>query len=120
MAPRPWQAAVADGALVIAFAAIGRASHDETNPVVGAVLTAWPFLVGAGVGWALVRRRSGAWPLTLGHGIPVWACAVVVGMLLRAATGQGTAFSFMVVTTLVLGLFLLGWRALAARFLRRA
>lgn len=118
MAPRPWQAAVADGALVTVFAAIGRASHDETNPVLAAVLTAWPFLVGAGVGWALVRRRFGAWPLTLGHGIPVWACAVVVGMLLRAVTSQGTAFSFMVVTTIVLGAFLLGWRALAARVRR--
>jgi Protein of unknown function (DUF3054) len=40
-------------------------------------------------------------------------------MLLRVATGAGTAFSFVVVATLVLGVFLLGWRALAALARRR-
>ena len=43
----PW-APVIDAALVIVFAALGRASHAEQNPVVGALATAWPFLVGLG------------------------------------------------------------------------
>jgi hypothetical protein len=34
-------------------------------------------------------------------------------MILRVLSGQGTQFSFIVVATLVLGAFLLGWRALA-------
>lgn len=117
---RPWQAATADALLVLGFAAAGRSSHQESQPVLGALLTAWPFLVGAAAGWALVRWRSGRWPQDdVGAGVPVWVGAVLVGMLLRAATGQGTALAFVLVATAVLGVFLLGWRALAARFLTR-
>ena len=49
---------VVDVAFVLVFAAVGRASHQEGNAVVGALATAWPFLVGTGVGWALVRATS--------------------------------------------------------------
>ncbi len=118
-----WAAAGLDVVLVLVFAAVGRASHwghlplagEEAGPVVGVLLTAWPFLVGVAAGWALVRARSGRWPLWLGAGIPVVACAVVVGMLLRVATGAGTTDSFVLVATTVLAVLLLGWRALAAR-----
>jgi hypothetical protein len=34
-------------------------------------------------------------------------------MVLRVVAGQGTAFAFVVVALVFLGLFLLGWRALA-------
>lgn len=122
----PVPAAVAlDALLVLVFAAVGRASHwghlplagEETSPVLGVLATAWPFLVGAAVGWALVHARSGRWPVTVGPGIPVVVAAVVVGMLLRVVTGAGTAPTFVLVATLVLGAFLLGWRAVAARLL---
>lgn len=123
-APRPWLpdlrspvvAAVIDAVLVLVFAAIGRASHAEQNPVVGAVSTAMPFLVGGALGWALVWWRSHRWAVDLGPGIVVWVATVVVGMLLRAVVGQGTAASFIVVATLFLGAVLLGWRYLAGRF----
>jgi len=114
-----WTAAALDILLVLAFAAVGRASHDETSPVIGVLSTAWPFLVGAAVGWALVRARSRRWPTRVGPGIPVVVCAVLVGMLLRVVTGSGTAFSFVVVASVVLAVLLLGWRALAARLAPR-
>ena len=114
-----WAAAGLDALLILVFAAVGRASHDESSPVVGVLSTAWPFLVGAAVGWALVRARSHRWPAEVGPGIPVVIASVVVGMLLRVVTGAGTAFSFVVVATVVLAVLLLGWRALAARFVRR-
>ena len=44
---------------------------------------------------------------------------VVVGMLLRKATSQGTAFSFVVVASVVTAILLLGWRAVAAVPTRR-
>jgi hypothetical protein len=116
----PVGAAVAlDALLVLVFAAVGRASHEETSPVLGVLGTAWPFLVGAAAGWALVRVRSRRWPVAVGPGIPVVVAAVVVGMLLRVVTGAGTALTFVVVATLVLGAFLLGWRAVAARLVSR-
>ena len=108
-------AALADTAAVLVFAAVGRASHDEAGPVLGALETAWPFLAGAASGWAATRLLGGRWPLTVRSGIPVVGGTVAVGMLLRAATGQGTAASFVVVATVVLGALLLGWRALAGR-----
>ncbi len=110
----PW-APVLDAGLVIVFAALGRASHAEDNPVLGALTTAWPFLVGLGLGWALVRWRSRHWPLSVGNGVAVWLCTLVGGMLLRAATGQGTAASFVAVAGLVLALFLIGWRGIRGR-----
>lgn len=112
----PLLAGIVDAVLVLVFAGVGRASHAEHNPVVGAVITAWPFLLGAAAGWALVRWRSHRWAVDVGPGIVVWVATVVVGMLLRALTGQGTAPSFIVVATVFLGVVLLGWRLLAGRF----
>ncbi len=114
-----WAAAGLDALLIVVFAAVGRASHEETSPVLGVLGTAWPFLVGAAVGWAVVHLRSGRWPTAVGPGIPVVVAAVVVGMLLRVVTGAGTALTFVLVATLVLAAFLLGWRAVAARVVRR-
>lgn len=117
---RPLVAFLLDVLLVIVFAAAGRASHDEANPLLGALLTAWPFLVGTVVGWTVVRLLRKAWPLEVGPGITVWFATVLIGMVLRQSTGQGTAASFVLVAALVLGLFLVGWRALVVLLERRA
>lgn len=109
--------------LVVAFAAIGRASHESGvlgEGGVGLLTTAWPFVVALGAGWLV----SVAWRAPLAPwrtGVPVWAVTVVGGMLLRALSGQGTAVPFIVVATLTLLVLLLGWRligALAARYRR--
>lgn len=115
---RPLMALVLDIVLVVVFAAIGRASHAEANPVTGALLTAWPFLVGLLVGWTTVRVLRKGWPVEVGPGITIWFSTVVVGMLLRLATGQGTALPFVGVAALTLAVFLIGWRALTALALR--
>jgi hypothetical protein len=109
-----------DVVLVVVFAAVGRASHDEANPVVGALVIAWPFLVGTVVGWVVVRLLRKAWPLEVGPGITVWFATLLFGMVLRQVTSHGTAVTFVLVAALVLGLFLIGWRALAALLVRRA
>jgi hypothetical protein len=116
---RPVVALLIDVLLVLVFAAVGRASHDESGPVLGALLTAWPFLVGTAVGWVVVRLVRHAWPLEVAPGVTVWFATVLVGMLLRHAVGSGTAASFVVVASVVLALFLLGWRALGAYAARR-
>lgn len=105
-----------DAILVIVFCAIGRRTHEEANALAGLAKTSWPFLTGLVIGWAatlaLYRDKFNA-VLLLPTGIVVWLSTVVVGMILRVLSGQGTQFSFIVVATLVLGAFLLGWRALA-------
>ena len=108
---------LADVLLVVVFVLIGRASHDE-NPVLGALVTLWPFLVGLAAGWVLSRGWRA--PLAVVRtGLPVWGATVIVGMLLRVASGQGVQLSFVIVTCIVLAAFLLGWRALTKLVLRR-
>ncbi len=106
-------ALAADAILVVVFAAIGRASHDEGLTLWGVGMTALPFLIALAVGWvvSLVWRR----PLApLRTGVPVWLVTVGGGMLLRTLLGQGTALPFVIVATLTLLLMLVGWRAIAA------
>jgi hypothetical protein len=106
---------IADAALVLLFAAIGRATHegDAFGPLgTGLATTAWPFLVALLAGWLITRawRRPVA---VLRTGLPVWAVTVVLGMALRALSGQGIAVAFVIVATITLALFLLGWRGVA-------
>lgn len=110
-------ALLADASCVLVFCSIGRRSHAEGITVLGVAETAWPFLSGTAVGWIAAR----AWqrPTTLAPtGIVVWLSTVVIGMLLRKATSQGTAISFVVVASLSTAILLLGWR-LGARVLPR-
>ena len=91
--------------LVAVFAALGRLSHDDSFTVAGWWTTAWPFLAGTLLAWAALAaaRRP---PAAVTSGLVVWAGALVGGMVLRQASGQGTATAFVVVATLVLGAFL--------------
>lgn len=112
-------AAAADVLLILAFAAIGRDAHARGDIIGGVFLTAWPFLAGAAVGWIGSRAWKSAlalWPA----GVSVWMGAVLVGMLLRAATNQTVVLPFVIVATLALGVFLLGYRALVAVSVRLA
>jgi hypothetical protein len=101
-----------DTLCVLVFCAVGRRSHAEGLTVAGVAETAWPFLTGAAVGWLVSRgwRRPTSLAPT---GLTVWVCTVAVGMLLRKASSQGVAVSFVMVASLVTALLLLGWRALA-------
>ena len=106
-------AVIVDAVLVLVFAVIGRASHDE-DPL-GFLLTAWPFLVALVVGHALAalvpaRPRR---PWSLGWGVIVWVVTVAGGMLLRIATGDTAETPFIIVAALVLAALLLGWRLIA-------
>lgn len=113
---KPWKAPLVafaiDVVLVLVFVLVGRRSHGEAETAAGILDTMWPFLVGLVLGWlvTLAWRRPLAilWP-----GIPIWLMTVAAGMLLRVAAGQGAEASFIVVATIVLGVFLIGWRLIA-------
>lgn len=116
----PALALVVDAGLVLVFAAIGRATHDGDvlGPAgSGLATTAWPFVTGLLVGWAV----SLAWrrPLApLRTGLPVWAITILAGMALRALSGQGVAVAFVIVAAVTLLIFLVGWRAITALVIR--
>lgn len=109
-------AAIVDVVLVVVFVLIGRASHSE-GPL-GTLVTLWPFLGGLAIGW--IGARAWRTPFRLRWtGLTIWAATVIVGMLLREVSGQGVQLGFVIVTTVVLALFLLGWRGIAQLVLRR-
>lgn len=121
--PRPGAAGILgalvfDAVLVIVFAIIGRSSHAEGLDLAGVWGTAWPFLAGLVVGWVAAmawRHPLAVWPT----GAIVWAGTLVVGMLLRFASGQGVAVAFVIVAAITLAILLIGWRAVALLATRR-
>lgn len=112
-------ALVVDAVFVLVFAAIGRASHNEDPG--GFLLTAWPFLVALVAGHLVAAglTRSPRRPWALSWGVLVWLITVSGGMLLRIATGDTAQVAFIIVATVTLGVFLLGWRAIALLARRR-
>jgi hypothetical protein len=102
-------AVVADAVAVLLFTLIGRANHHESTGVHGVWHTAWPFLLGAGLGLALTAY-SRLRPTAIRAGVRVWVWTVVIGLVVRSASGGGTALAFIVVAAIVLGVFLVGWR----------
>lgn len=114
---RPRKRAIAtavgfDVVAVVAFATVGRSSHDSSLDVAGVLGTAWPFLVALAVGWLVLRahkRPFAVWPT----GVALWGITWGLGMALRAGTGGGTALPFVLVALGALGVLLVGWRFLA-------
>lgn len=112
-AKQVWSAVAVDALCVLVFCAIGRRSHAEGVTITGVAETAWPFLVGAAVGWLVSR----GWhrPLAiLPTGVAVWVCTIAVGMLLRTANSGGVAVTFVIVASVVTAALLLGWRGAVA------
>ena len=105
---------LADVSCVLVFVVIGRAGHHAGEGLAGITSTAWPFLVGLAVGEVATRawRRPAALAPT---GVGVWLATVAFGQALRVVSGQGTDLVFIGVSALFLGLFLIGWRLVAAR-----
>jgi Protein of unknown function (DUF3054) len=117
-AARPWITFASDVACLVLFAVVGRVSHREAADLVGVLTTVWPFAVGLGVAW-LAGRLWRAPARIAPSGLVAWAGSLLVGMLLRAAGGQGVQPAFVIVAAVVLALLLLGWRALAGAAVRR-
>lgn len=109
---------LADLALVVAFAATGRSTHESGLAILGILSTAGPFLAACLLTWAALRVwRSPAtpWPT----GVLVWLGTAVGGLALRGLFGGGMAVSFLVVAIAVLGVLLMLPRTVATLLLRR-
>ncbi|WP_411721284.1 DUF3054 domain-containing protein [Mycetocola sp.] len=108
-----------DLAATLVFVLVGRGTHDADATILGLFTTWWPFAAALAVGWLATvawKRPFGIlWP-----GVGIWLVTLVGGMLLRAASGQGTAVPFLIVATIALAVLLLGWRAAFAAVSRRS
>ena len=114
-------ALVVDVVAVTVFAILGRSSHAEANTLLGVLGTAWPFLAGAAVGHLLCQAAGELRgdPTGWRPGLVVWVSTVTIGLILRVTTGDTAAWSFIVVASIVLAVFLLGWRTVV-RLVHRA
>lgn len=112
-------AALLDAVAIVVFAALGRMSHAEGMTVAGVAGTAWPFLAGLVLGWVVSYVLLSRAPTDSSGAVLVWVGTIAGGMLLRAMTGQGVATSFIAVASIVTGVLLFGWRAIAGALARR-
>ena len=111
-------AALADIVAVVVFVAIGRRNHKEGEAVDAVLTVAAPFLIALAVGW--IAARAWTRPMQVDAAFIIWPITVALGMVLRNLVfDRGTALPFIIVATLVLGVFLVGWRMLAAVAERR-
>jgi FlaA1/EpsC-like NDP-sugar epimerase len=104
---------------VTLFVAIGRREHDRDSAIAGLIATAAPFLIALALAWLVLRvwQRPTDWRI----GVGICAITVAAAMLLRNLVfGDGTATSFVIVTTLFLTLLLVGWRLAYALIERRS
>lgn len=129
----PAVSALIDVAVILAFVLLGRNSHAEGLSPASVLQVAGPFLVALGLAWVALaswHRRTGgeAWPAAWARlrdvwpdGVAVWLVTASLGLTMRRlVVGDGTAGSFVVVTCLVLGVGLIGWRAVANTVARRS
>ena len=114
------RAAAADLLSVLAFAVIGRASHEDGLSASGLVETAWPFVVGVIGGWAGVFIARMA-PLSFPAATMMLVKTVLLGCVLRVLFTDGNApWSFIAVATVFLGVCFFGWRFVARQLASRA
>ena len=108
-----------DTFFVVLFVAVGRREHERDSAIAGLIGTAAPFVIALAIAWLALRawRRPTDWRT----GVGVWAITLAVGMLLRKLVfNDGTATAFVIVATVFLALFLIGWRLVYGLFERRS
>jgi hypothetical protein len=121
MSARRWLM-VGDLLALLAFALLGLLSHERELTVAALARTYLPFAVC----WLLVASVLGGFqPMADGRPVSgmailvLWLPAGVLGLFLRSMVFDRQLFTaFFVIALVGNGLFLFGWRALAATFMR--
>jgi hypothetical protein len=110
---------IGDVVAVLVFAAIGRASHEEGLSLLGVLETAWPFLTGLLVGWAIVNAVQWPGEMVWPAGVAIWGSVLAVGLLLRGLTGAGLSMPFPIIAGISLAVVLLIPRLISTFVSRR-
>jgi hypothetical protein len=104
---------IVDALVVIAFVVVGREDHGFTSDGWDYLRVASPFLLGLGVTILALRGRID--PTKWRAGIILALGTVLVGMLLRRwVWDDGTARTFIMVTTGFMVAAMIGWRIIAS------
>lgn len=110
-------AVIVDVAMLVLFAAMGRASHDEGSALGGTLTVAAPFIIAYVISAASVQIWKR--PLSIARAAAAWFPMVILGMILRRLVfDRGTAPAFVIVAFITTGVLIVGWRALVMLFAR--
>lgn len=110
-------ALIGDVLAILLFVAIGLIQHGIPLEQDYLLIVGWPFAAGLLVGHLAAqswRKPFGLWP----QGVFIWAITIVAAMAIRTLFQMGTEPSFVIVTSLFLGIAMLGWRAVATYLTR--
>ncbi|MBC8159658.1 MAG: DUF3054 domain-containing protein [Roseiflexaceae bacterium] len=117
--------AAGDLATIVAFAAMGTRSHGSETGIGYVLATAAPFMFS----WLVAAPLVGAYrtdvaaqtAASIGRALLAWALALFPGVAGRALLRQSAfpPISFAITTFLIIGVLLVGWRALFALLQRR-
>lgn len=106
--------AAIDLVLIVAFAALGRRTHDEGAGLAGTLTVAGPFLIGYAVAATVFRLDRAPWNVRRGALVAI--VGVGLGLGLRGVVfDRGLAPAFVVVAFVAVTALLVGWRLIAQR-----
>lgn len=98
-----------DVVCILLFVIIGRRNHGGSTDAEGVLRTGLPFLIALSGAW--IGAKAWRAPRSLTTGVILWIVTVVIGLgIRRFSFGDGTAIAFVIVTTITLGLLLVGTR----------
>ncbi|MFT4147814.1 MAG: DUF3054 domain-containing protein [Micrococcaceae bacterium] len=95
---------------VLAFVLIGEREHDSQSSFLYFFKTFAPFGAALCASWCVALLLKYSPFRILPFGVIIWLGTVVLGHIFRVLLGGTTAVSFIIVSTIFLGIFLLGWR----------
>lgn len=107
---------VIDLILALAFALLSRIN--EALTLTGVIVAWWPFALGAAFGWVAsyaLRIPVGS----IAGGLLTALGAILIGLGLRAISGQDVALGFTIIVSVVFVISFLGWRIIATIVVRR-
>lgn len=107
-----------DAIAVLVFALLGKLFHASDGfSVLGWLGTAWPFLLGLAVAWAVLL--TGVLRPAPGSGLGILIVTWFVGIVVRGIVTMSVAWGFVVTSLIFLGILMLGWRTVASFVSRR-
>lgn len=95
-------------------------SEEMPFTFVGWLETLWPFLLGVVLAWIVIAAAKWDGARLAPAGITAWIITAAVGLIIWGFNnGSVPHWSFIIVATVMSGILMLGWRAIATPILRR-